>query len=148
MFFPPEMRLFYIIYPSVTTKMSDIEVVDDLEPEIRANFAQRIYSSIQYLTSSLYFDTFVLTLIFGLCLYLADIISDVYTGINYFIKGDTLEGSLTIALIFLPGFVRGIYELFRRPVVYESSNKSSFKLRDDIRKCTTIFACFLHCVEY
>ena len=126
--------------------MSESEEGDDLDPELRPNFAQKIFSSIQLLTSSLYFDTFVLTFIFGLCLYLADVISDVVTGVNYFVKGDPLFGSLTIALIFLPGFVRGIYELFRRPVVYEGGRKSSFKLREDIRKCMTFLSLINQCV--
>ena len=82
------------------------------------------------ITSSQPFETFVLTLGLGLMLYIADICSDLANGIIYLLDEDFWWGGQTIGLVFLPGLVRGVYELFRRPIIYESATQT-FKLKED-----------------
>ena len=86
--------------------------------------------SFSKITSSQPFETFFLTLTLGLLLYIADIGSDLANGIIYLKNDDEWWGWQTIGLVFLPGLVRGLYELFRRPIIYESATQT-FKLKED-----------------
>eukprot|EP00094_Tigriopus_californicus_P002848 TCALIF_02746-PA protein Name:"Protein of unknown function" AED:0.37 eAED:0.37 QI:8/1/0.66/1/0/0.33/3/0/221 len=77
-------------------------------------------------SSSKYFKIST-TLVLGLGLYVADIISDIFVGFSYFLKRDLWWGYLSLGLIFIPGMLRGIYELTRQPIVYQNETKT-FKL--------------------
>ena len=95
--------------------------------QIGRNFLDKMNP--QKILESLYFDLIVITFWFGIVMYTADIITDVWTGFYYVKSGDSWWAVLTFALILAPGFVRGTYEVLRRPVIYQSTVTSEFKLK-------------------
>ncbi len=118
-----EKVFFQNVHRDEKASEDDKSSVDDEDSEdgkAKSGFCAINSLSLFNLTNTTFFEMYLQTLMFGLLLYVADTISDIANAVLYYLNGDDWWAGLTVAVVLLPGLVRGTYEVFRREIIYKS----------------------------